>query len=66
MYSFKLNYSHDLVSGITNLSTFLLTRPEALLAGPAKFLLEKMFLFLLGNLSFSFFTPILHVNVGKM
>ena len=55
MYSFKLNYSHGLVSGITNLSTFLLTRPEALLAGPAKFLLGKMFLFLSGNLSFSFF-----------
>ena len=55
MYSFKLNYSHGLVSGITSLSTFWLTRPEALLAGTAKFLLEKMFLFLSGNLSFSFF-----------
>ena len=45
MYSFKLNYSHGLVSGITSLSTFLLTRPEALLAAPAKFLSEKCFYF---------------------
>ena len=39
MHSFKLNYSHGLVSGITNLSKFLLTRPKVLLAGPAKVLL---------------------------
>ena len=39
MYSFELNYSHGLLFGITNLSKFLLTRPKALLAGPAKFFL---------------------------
>ena len=46
MYSFKLNYSHGLVSVITNLSTFLLTTLKALSAGLAKsLLLKKCFCF---------------------
>ena len=41
MYSFKINHNYGVVSGITSLSTFLLTGPKALLAGPAKLLLWK-------------------------
>ena len=52
IYSFELVYSHGLVSGITNLSMFLLMKPKnLLLAGLAKSLvLKKMSLFLSGNM----------------
>ena len=66
IYSFELVYSHVLVSGITNLSMFLLMKPKnLLLAGLAKSLVfKKMFLFLSGNM-FSFLL-MGHVNFGKV
>ena len=48
IYNFELIYRHDLVSGITSLSMFLLKTPTNLrLAGLAKYLvLEKGFVFI--------------------
>ena len=56
IYSFELTYSHGLVSGITNLSMFLMMRPESLLlAGLAKSLvLKKRFCFY-QEIRFNFF-----------
>ena len=51
IYGFELIYSHDLVSGITSLSTFLLMRPECLLLAK----LAKYFCFY-QEICFSFFT----------
>ena len=55
--SFKLIHSHDLVSGITSLSIFLLMRPESLaLAGLAKSLVLKNCFCFYQRKCFSFFT----------
>ena len=66
IYSFKLIYSHGLVSGITSLSMFLLKRPASpLLAGLAKSLvLKKCFCFYQG-ICFSFL-PVPYINFRKM
>ena len=64
--SFKLVYTHGLVSGITSLSIILLRRPDyLLLAGLANpLVLEKYFCFY-REVYFSFL-PIGYVNYGKM
>ena len=57
IYSFELIHSHDLVSGITSLSIFLLMRPKSLaLAGLAKSLVLKNCFCFCQKKYFSFFT----------
>ena len=67
IYNFELIYRHGLVSGITSLSMFLLKRPTSLLlAGLAKYLvLEKCFCFY-QEIYLLVFSPMPHVNFGKM
>ena len=66
IYSFKLIYSHFLVSGITSLSMLLLIKPKnLLLAGLAKSLILKKCFCFYQEICFSFL-PIGHVNFRKM
>ena len=57
IYNFELIYRHGLVSGITSLSDFTVEINQPSFSWTSQiFNFRKMFLFLSGNLSFSFFT----------